>query len=292
MQRAGLTHNLGVLSDGATDLAARRARSSAPMPARMRQPLPAVRAKRADPAVRPHPSEGAAGAATWDFAHVPASPPGRRMATGWLPSTAMSVPPVIQPKLKVGAIDDPLEHEADRVADRVMRMTGPVPSLSDAPPALHRKCAACAADDRETLRRAGGTAGPPTLWAPPIVHETLSAAGRPLDDATRAFFEPRFGADFSRVRVHTDAAAASSAEAIGALAYTAGPHVAFAAGRYAPSTHDGRRLMAHELAHVAQGGGADPATVRRVHRDPATGRKAFDCPAFAGDTKLEACLND
>ena len=67
--------------------------------------------------------------------------------------------------------------------------------------------------------------------------------------------ESRFGHDFARVRVHTDARAAESALAVSANAYTVGQHVAFAAGRYAPGTADGKRLLAHELAHVQQQGG-------------------------------------
>ena len=68
----------------------------------------------------------------------------------------------------------------------------------------------------------------------------------------RAFFEPRFGQDLSHVRVHTDGAAQQSARDVNALAYTVGPHVVFGAGRYAPGTLDGQRLLAHELTHVVQ----------------------------------------
>lgn len=89
---------------------------------------------------------------------------------------------------------------------------------------------------------------------PPIVHEVLRSPGQPLDSATREFMEPRFGHDFSRVRVHTDAKAAESARVIGARAYTAGQDVVFGKGEYAA----GKSLLAHELTHVVQqrrGGG-------------------------------------
>ncbi|MGB9632210.1 MAG: DUF4157 domain-containing protein [Chloroflexaceae bacterium] len=89
---------------------------------------------------------------------------------------------------------------------------------------------------------------------PPIVHEVLRSPGQPLDAETRAFMEPRFGHDFSRVRVHTDARAAESARAVNALAYTVGRDVVFGAGQYAPGASAGRRLLAHELAHVVQQG--------------------------------------
>ena len=94
------------------------------------------------------------------------------------------------------------------------------------------------------------------LPIPPIVHEVLRSPGQPLDPDTRAFMEPRFGHDFSQVRVHTDERAIKSARAVNALAYTVGGNVVFAAGRYAPTTPAGRRLMAHELTHVVQQGQA------------------------------------
>jgi hypothetical protein len=87
---------------------------------------------------------------------------------------------------------------------------------------------------------------------PPVVHDVLRSPGQPLDAATRAFMEPRFGHDFSEVRVHTDAKAAESARAVNALAYTVGRDVVFGVGQYAPTSGAGRRLMAHELAHVMQ----------------------------------------
>ena len=87
---------------------------------------------------------------------------------------------------------------------------------------------------------------------PPIVHEVLRSPGQSLDANTRAFMEPRFGHDFSGVRVHTDARAAESARAVNALAYTVGNNVVFGAGQYAPQSNVGKRLMAHELAHVVQ----------------------------------------
>ncbi|NJO17686.1 MAG: DUF4157 domain-containing protein, partial [Thioploca sp.] len=91
--------------------------------------------------------------------------------------------------------------------------------------------------------------------APPIVHEVLRSPGHPLDDETRAFMEPRFGHDFSQVRVHTDAKAAESARAVSARAYTVGQHVVMRREEYAPKTEAGRRLLAHELVHVVQQGG-------------------------------------
>lgn len=84
------------------------------------------------------------------------------------------------------------------------------------------------------------------------VADVLGAPGHTLGESVRGFMEPRFGFDFSRVRVHTDPAAARLAEMLDALAYTVGPHVVFAPGRYEPHTSAGLRLLAHELAHVVQ----------------------------------------
>lgn len=86
------------------------------------------------------------------------------------------------------------------------------------------------------------------------MHEVLRSPGRPLDAATRAFFEPRLGYDFGRVRIHADAGAAESARSINARAYTVGTHIAFDSGQFSPNNAAGRCLLAHELAHVAQQG--------------------------------------
>ncbi|HBE28232.1 MAG TPA: hypothetical protein DDW25_05000 [Ktedonobacter sp.] len=88
---------------------------------------------------------------------------------------------------------------------------------------------------------------------PPVVHAVLNrGGGQPLDTATRAFMKPRFGHDFSRVRIHADERAAESAQSINALAYTVGNDIVFGAGQYAPMTAMGQRLLAHELTHTIQ----------------------------------------
>jgi Domain of unknown function (DUF4157) len=101
------------------------------------------------------------------------------------------------------------------------------------------------------LKRAAVNAGAVTR-VPPSVYETLGSPGQPLDMATRSFMEPRFGRDFSHVRVHADARAAESARAVNAHAYTVGREIVFDSGRYSTEHQDGQRLLAHELTHVAQ----------------------------------------
>lgn len=131
-------------------------------------------------------------------------------------------------------------------------------------PLLQRKCACggtpgptgeCKACRSKRLQRAAShqsALSPQSAAVPPIVHDVLRASGHPLDGATRAFMGARFGHDFSRVRLHTDARAAESARAVDALAYTVGSEVVFGEGQYAPGTREGRRLLAHELTHVVQ----------------------------------------
>src|ERR1700681_3665109 len=93
-----------------------------------------------------------------------------------------------------------------------------------------------------------GTGDP---WMPSIVGEVLGAAGEPLPPEMRGRLEPRFGHDFSQVRVHSDAKAAKSAQAVNAPAFTVGDHVVFGAGQYRPASAEGKRLLVHELTHVA-----------------------------------------
>ena len=102
----------------------------------------------------------------------------------------------------------------------------------------------------------------------PIVHEGLNSPGQPLDGETRAFMEPRFGHDFSQVRLHTDTTAQARAAAEGALAYTADRDVVFGAGQYQPHTIAGRWLIGHELTHVIQQRGAAPENGAAVEGAP------------------------
>lgn len=136
-------------------------------------------------------------------------------------------------------------------------------SLSLLPLQLRRVCACGGScekcrtgnpgDEPDTLRAKSGPAHAARAGAaPPIVHNVLRSPGEPLPAAARAFMEPRFGHDFSQVRIHRDSLAAESARVVNALAYTVGNRVVFGAGQYAPETHPGARLLAHELAHTVQ----------------------------------------
>jgi hypothetical protein len=181
-----------------------------------------------------------------------------------------SLPSAVHPKLEVGPVDNPLEREADAAADRVMRMPDSAassPALTDSSNwSVRRKCACGAGAAREC------GAGP--AHASSGVEEVLRSPGQALDAGTRAFFEPRFGRDFSQVRVHADADAVQTSQALSAHAYTVGNDLVFNSGRYAPQTEQGRALIAHELAHVAQQQAAAPLVQRKCDPDLGTPTEA------------------
>jgi hypothetical protein len=171
----------------------------------------------------------------------------------------------MQTKLAISQPGDAFEQEADRVAEQVMRMPEAIvqsqPLISREETGIQRKCPKCKEGDKEVFQAkaiTGQASGTPSgLNVPPIVHEVLRSPGQQLDAATRTFMEPRFGHNLQNVRVHSDAKAGESAQAVNALAYTVGKDIVFGAGRYAPGTEKGQRLLAHELVHTIQQGKND-----------------------------------
>lgn len=180
--------------------------------------------------------------------------------------------------LRVSQPDDPAEVEADRMADHVMRVpAGGIDSVSHDTAGrsgvIQRKCDACEQEDEEPLiqRKAVPETNRATLdHRGSHVGDALSSGGSNLDLVTRDFFEPRFGYDLSSVRIHTGPAAARSAAAIDAKAYTLGSDIVFGDGEYARGD-SGRQLLAHELAHVIQnsaGTGRHETIKRQPKRKP------------------------
>ena len=175
-------------------------------------------------------------------------------------------PIAMQSKLAVRTSGDIYEQEADRISEQVMRM----PELS-----LQHACdeGGVSAErqteqpgrEHERVQKDNRSSDSGLSAAAPIVHQAVGSSGHPLNPAIRTFMERRFDDDFSRVRVHTDSRAAASALAVDAKAYTIGRDVVFGAGQYAPETSQGKKLLAHELAHVKQEGNesASPKTIRR-----------------------------
>ena len=118
-------------------------------------------------------------------------------------------------------------------------------------PGMTGECAACSKKRQGNLQRSA-VSNESTNGVPPIVHDVLRSPGQPLDAATRSFMEPRFGHDFSKVRVHTGVKAADSARAVNALAYTVGQEIVLDEAFYSPNSEQGMFLLAHELAHTVQ----------------------------------------
>ncbi len=201
-----------------------------------------------------------ASGSVWDFSKIPlypADPSGGREAVSR--QTASSLRGILQRKVVVGDVNDPLEHEADRIAEAVLASS---PSLASdgspqRPPITIRAAGETVPRDAAPGNHAGARVGG---------SETVVAdGGAPLSADLRSYFEPRFGHDFSQVRVHTGAKAIAAAARVGARAFTVGSNIAFSANRYAPITQAGRRLIAHELAHVVQG---ETGRTTKLHRQP------------------------
>ncbi len=159
----------------------------------------------------------------------------------------------LQRKLAIGLSNDPLEMEADRVADQVL-----------AAPA-HSAVSGVAPRIQRFTGQTTGDAG----TAPASVDRVLSSLGRPLEPTLRQDMEQRFGHDFSTVRIHSGGVAEQSVRDVNAKAYTVGNKLVFGAGRFAPGTYEGRRLIAHELTHVVQQSRADG--IRVIHGNAALG---------------------
>jgi len=204
-------------------------------------------------------------------AHEPAATVGRGPSPS---SSASSLPPAlqlqqqagnqavqhllrsgyIQAKLAISSPDDPEEREADNVANAIMRKhAGPPCTCSEG----EEMCEECQQQSQPTIhRRASAPAAPAHI--PRVVSDVLRSPGHPLDPGTRSFMEPRFGRDFSSVRVHTDAKAAESAAAVQARAYTVGHNIVLGGNESASDLP----MLAHELTHVVQQAGTAPMLQR------------------------------
>jgi hypothetical protein len=186
-----------------------------------------------------------------NFSRIPVSPP-----------TAG----VIRTKLAINKPGDEYEQEADRIAEQVMRM----PDLQ-----LQNACACGGACPRcqteqpgreheslQTKRVQAGDTG--QMAAQPSVHKVIAAPGQPLNSGTRGFMESRLGHDFSQVRVHTDTNAAQMNDALCAKAFTYGSDIYFNRGEYSTVSTEGKRLLTHELVHVAQQRHGSPLDASRT----------------------------
>lgn len=197
--------------------------------------------------------------------------------------------PNVQANLKVGSPGARHEQEADRISEQVMRMPEPRRQRARACGGGCQTGSTEQPDQEHALvqSKGSGSSDLGLTAAPPIVHEVLGSPGQALNPATRAFMEPRFNRDFSRVRVHTDQVASRSAEAVAAQAYTVGSDIVFGAGRYAPAYRDGQRLLAHELVHVQQHSGPAQMLLRQPtdKRKPGAGEPPLAPPSVHPEWK-------
>lgn len=228
--------------------------------------------QKAPPAPKPAAKVPEAGAAAAGKAAASATP-----AKAPSPAGSRFDRMAVRAKLAVSAPGDPVEREADRAADKVMRAIdqerapGAAASSAAAPPRR---------PDAPLVSRQPAPAGHARPTVPADFARNLGT-GQPLDPATRSLFERQYGADLSRVRVHDDAAADAAARAISARAFTHGSHIAFATGEYQPGTPEGRRLLAHEIAHVLQHDGEAGTVMRQP-----TGSGAAAAPVGTGAPEL------
>jgi len=188
----------------------------------------------------------------------------------------------IQTRLAISNPEDPYEREADIVADQIMRMQRPDVSMQPGRHRIRRLCGECEEnlhqieheetvhrqttkdEEEEKLERQIGEDGDGersnanrggSLEVRPSLEariESMRGGGQPLPEPARRFFEPRFGYDFSHVRIHTDGDAAEAARAVNAHAFTLGSDIVFGAGKYSPHSNEGALLLAHELTHTVQ----------------------------------------
>lgn len=185
----------------------------------------------------------------------------------------------LQTKLTIGASNDPLEQEADRVADQVLAAPAN-PVVSGATPSIQRYT---------------GQSNEGADTAPASVDRVLTSSGRPLEPALRQDMERRFGHDFSAVRLHTGEAAARSARDVAARAYTAGHHIVLGSDAPPLRASSGRRLLAHELTHVVQQTSPMPlpAASDEVRMKPASSHAAKQVQRFVAceqaSLSLEKC---
>ena len=178
----------------------------------------------------------------------------------------------IQPKLKVSQPGDIYEQEADRVANKVMKMSSleslAAVTATDEDEKVNRKCKSCEDEEEEEKKVQRKTNNTDGFKIPKDILQSIGNIGRegglPLNVSTRTFMESRFGFDFSKVRIHTDEKAAESSQAVNALAFTTGNNIVFGKGQYTPTTEKGKRLIAHELTHVIQQSNGE----KRIQRAP------------------------
>lgn len=182
---------------------------------------------------------------------------------------------LLQAKLRIGQADDKYEREADKVADAVMGQpndpthagvsTSKLPSIQRVDTqhtSVLNRMGETEQEEDLIQSKSSGTQAEASYDVESGVR-SLKGGGRPLSASESQFFEPRFNRSFSGVRIHTSGKANYLAKSVNAHAFTIGNDIAFANGQYAPDSHQGRKLMAHELTHTVQQTGGEGAVQRK-----------------------------
>ncbi len=174
-----------------------------------------------------------------------------RIADGKKPGSVNSF---FQPKLTINQPGDSFEQEADTMANKVIQDHIGFPKKDFFKPAIstiQRKCDHCEQEEDLQRKESSDEKSIPSEQTENYIG-SLNGAGRSLTHNERSFFEPKFGYDFSNVRIHADSKANESAKSLHALAYTHGNNIIFGNEQYKPETTSGKKLLAHELTHVVQ----------------------------------------
>ena len=157
------------------------------------------------------------------------------------------------------------------MADKVMRMTDhenlEQPFFKPSITSIQRMCAGCEEEEIMTHRKELNSKDVGSNSGLESYVDNLNSGGQPLSPEERNFYEPRFGYDFSQVKVHTDTVAAKSAQSINALAYTSGNHIVFNKNQFNENSEKGKTLLAHELTHVVQQKAANKMLYRKPDED-------------------------
>ncbi len=242
---------------------------------------------------------------------------GKAGGSGFFEPASASTLPFVQAKMTVNKPGDKFEQEADKMADRVMRMPQPEEKVQRSEvkedkiqksdrrtaevkeekiqkaDAKEEKIQKAEAKEEKIQRRGEGTPSVSSLTQSAIHNKTTG--GQPLSSDVRSYMEPRFGADFSNVRIHSDQESASLNNQLSARAFTYQNHIFFSRDQYQPGTSEGKQLLAHELTHTVQQGAAiqrQPTTISTTTTPPPIQRlgvqdaldyfadKAYNIPGF------------
>jgi hypothetical protein len=197
---------------------------------------------------------------------------------------------IVQRSIAIGAVDDPLEHEADAVADKVMRM--PANNFTQ------RKCPECEEEDKvqrkplaSFIQKLGNDSGTKASDSVSQRINSTKGGGSNMDSGTKSFMESRFETDFSGVKIHTGDYAVQMSQELNAQAFTVGNDVYFNSGKFNPDNNGGKQLLAHELTHVLQQSGLRNNAQNKIQRQAAPPAKKTIWLHIGFDSSAQADTN-